>query len=301
MVCCPHNQLDSWAVHLDGAAALLEQASFSEALKNGNARPQLQYLYFRVFRYFSVQGNIPSDLLNWSPHNVSSAKPNEQPAVDLVDILIRFAKLHHTLHHDQGQDSRAAARSALSFDTELEEWEKNLPEQWAFILEESNNYQHTFNGKYLFCKEVWASRILNHYFWGRLVANEMILSHLGKLHSPSLSNLQQQRRALDTISCMATNICAGAASQMGAFGHGAPADSTQKLPPLNGVFMLLFPLAVAGGAAGAPDDVHEWVVQTLQEIGGKMGIQRALELIPKLKDSRQRKMGGYWQDKQQGM
>lgn len=78
---------------------------------------------------------------------------------------------------------------------------------------------------------------------------------------------------------MATYICMGAASQMSLFGSSIPTGKASRLPPLNGVFMLLLPLAVAGSAAGAPDQVHEWVVETLQRIWYSMGIQRALELI----------------------
>ncbi|KAJ6011851.1 hypothetical protein N7499_013179 [Penicillium canescens] len=55
------------------------------------------------------------------------------------------------------------------------------------------------------------------------------------------------------------------------------------VPPLNGIFMLLFPLSVAGGTAGVPDEVHEWVISTLERIGRTMGIQRAIEMIPQLK------------------
>ena len=89
---------------------------------------------------------------------------------------------------------------------------------------------------------------------------------------------------------MSVNICAGAASQMGVvLGNGYPCSGGLKLPPLNGVFMLLFPLTIAGSAAGAPDDVHEWVVETLSKIGGTMGIRRALELIPKIRESREKK------------
>lgn len=289
MVCCPSSELDAWVVHLDGMAALLKQASFSDALKF-DARPQLQYICLCVVRYFLVQKDLPSIILNWNPGKISTSLSGEKPAVDLVDILVRFTKLHYTLHHDPDMSSEAAASSVLAFDTELDQWEKNLPDEWAFTISESKDHQHTFHGKYIVYNEVWASRILNHYFWGRIIVNEIILNRLSRYPSPTRRTLQQRQRALDTISRLSVNICAGAASQMGVFGNGAPDTGSQRLPPLNGVFMLLFPLTMAGGSAGAPEEVHEWVVETLQKIGRTLGIQRALQLIPKLKETRERKM-----------
>ncbi|KAJ5974490.1 hypothetical protein N7481_011700 [Penicillium waksmanii] len=288
MVCCPSRQVDSWVVHLDGMAALLKQASFSKAL-NADTRPQLQYLYISIVRYFMVQGDLPSVLINWSPDRISTITPDEEPAVELVDILIRFAKLHYTSRNDPDLNHGPIASFAASFDSELDEWEKNLPDKWAFTLVESKDHHHTFNGKYLIYNDVWASRILNNYFWGRLVVNEIILKHLASHPSPTRKTLQQQQRALETSSRLSINVCAGAASHMGAFGNMTPATGDARLPPLNGAFMLLFPLTMAGGAAGAPDEAYEWVIQTLQRIGETMGIQRALQLIPTLKEIREKR------------
>lgn len=290
MVCCAPNEIDSWTIHLDGVAALVKQAGFSEALRNTNSRPHLQYYFISLIRYFLVQGAMPSELLDWSPEHIPGAKPNQAPTIRLVDILIRFMKLHSSIRESPEPDARIAVTSALLCEAELEAWEQQLPEKWNFSLKESNAVQHTFNGTYMVYNDVWASRDLNHYFWARLMVNEMIVRHLSRIEMPSLEDLQQRQKALDTTLLMATYICAGAASQMGAFGCGLPARGPTQLPPLNGVFMLMFPLAVAGGAAGAGDEVHEWVLETLQKIGRTMGIRRALEMIPTLKQVRERKM-----------
>ncbi|KAJ5599167.1 hypothetical protein N7450_000234 [Penicillium hetheringtonii] len=298
MVCCPSSQLDSWVVHLDGMAALLKQDSFSEVLYI-ESRARLQYLFLCVIRQFLAPGKLPLDLLNWAPENLSSVDPDERPAVDLVDILIRFTRLHHTIRCDPNQDTETTTRLIFEFDRELDKWEKNLPNNWAFTIGESQDIQHGFDGKYIIYEEVWPSRILNHYFWGRILVNEIIMGYLATNTIPTLRTLQQRQRALDTISRISVNICAGAASQMGVvLGNGYPCSGCLKLPPLNGVFMLLFPLTIAGNAAGAPDNVHEWVVETLSTIGGTMGIRRAMELIPKIKVSRENKRRLYSQANQ---
>ncbi|KAE8137412.1 hypothetical protein BDV38DRAFT_282958 [Aspergillus pseudotamarii] len=290
MVCCAPNEIDSWTVHLDGVAALVKQASFSDALRNTNPRPQLQYYFISIIRYFLVQGVMPSELVDWSPDQVPGTQPDQISTVRLVDILIRFMKLHSSIREHPDPDPRITASSALLCDAELEAWESQLPKKWKFTLKKSNDFQHTFNGTYMVYNDVWASRDLNHYFWARLMVNEMIVHHITRLDPPTVDNIYQRQRALETISLMATYICAGAATQMGAFGCGLPSAGLKQLPPLNGVFMLMFPLAVAGGAAGAGDEVPEWVHDTLRKIGRTMGIRRALEMIPTLKQVRERKM-----------
>lgn len=96
----------------------------------------------------------------------------------------------------------------------------------------------------------------------------------------------QRQQALDTISYAAIGICAGAASHEALSQRGAFVEYPSHVPPLNGIFMLLFPLSVAGGTAGVPDEVHEWVINTLDRIGRIMGIQRAIKMIPQLMENR---------------
>ncbi|KAF3393866.1 Histone acetyltransferase type B catalytic subunit, partial [Penicillium rolfsii] len=286
MVCCAPNEIDSWTVHLDGVAALVKQAGLSDVLRNTDPRPHLQYYFILIIRYFLVQGVIPSELHDWSPEHIPGTQPDQFPTVCLVGILIRFMKLHSAIRNHPNPDPRTAANSALLCDAELEVWESQLPKKWRFSLKKCNDSHHSFNGTYMIYNDVWVSRDLNHYFWARLMVNEMIVRHISRLEMPTLDDIDQRQRALDIISLMATYICAGAASQMGAFGDGLPFTRPTQLPPLNGAFMLMFPLAVAGGAAGAGDHVHEWVLQTLQKMGRTMGIRRALELIPTLKEVR---------------
>ena len=283
MVSCTPKGIDSWTIHVDGVAALLKQVTGAPALQNSESRPHLQFYFVSIIKYFLTQGNIPPELLGWRPGLIPKATSDEQPAIELMDVLIRFVKLHYTIRHGDIINPAATICSLISFDNELEVWERGLSDTWTFVVEKSTDLRNTFHGKYLVYNDVWASRGLNHYHWARLMTNEMVLQYLPRYGSPTLLDRKRRQQSLDTISRMATNICAGAASQMDIFGRGVPAQSNARLPPLNGVFMLLFPLEVAGSAAGAPAEVHPWVVETLERIGKTMGIQRALELIPKVK------------------
>lgn len=289
MICCTSDQFDTWTVHLDGVLALLQQASFGKALRGIDPRAQIQFYLISIARYFMAPGTISMAILSWSPDVILSSEIDLLPAVQLIDILFRFMKFHYSVHFDSDKNPENVIQSALRLDEEMEKWEKGLPEKWMFIVKQSGDLQHTFNGKYLVYNDVWASRDLNYYHWARLMLNEMVLVHLARAKYPTLGHLKQRQRALEMVSRMATGVCAGAASQMGVFGRGVPAKARARLPPLNGVFMLLFPLTIAGSTAGAPDEVQIWVIKTLEKIGGTMGIQRALQLIPKVEQDRARK------------
>ncbi|KAG0160686.1 hypothetical protein PDIDSM_8216 [Penicillium digitatum] len=282
MVSCTPSQLNSWIVHLDGAAALLKQSIFQSSLTKLDPRAHLQFYLVAIVKYFSKKVVSP-DLLSWSLDLIPSAPPEIFPGVDLVDILVRFTKFDAYVHHHK-PDARAVVDSALLFEDELHEWETHLPRDWSFIVKESNTCEYTFNGRYHIYKDLWISRIFNHYRWARLLVNETIVCQISKMARPTANDVIQRQQSLDTISVMATDICAGAASQEAISAQGV-AEDPSHIPLLNGTFMLLFPLGVAGGTAGIPDEVHDWVVGTLERIGCTMGIRRAFEMIPQLKKS----------------
>ncbi|KAJ5525679.1 hypothetical protein N7494_012329 [Penicillium frequentans] len=288
MVCCTSTQLDSWTVHLDGAAALLRQATFGKAIKARDPRAQLQFFYFSMVKYIHAQKPLPIEFSLFNIKTIQSSNPDDFPSIGLVDTLMRFMRFHHT-RSDPSFDPEIGVRTAIAFDEELEEWERSLPHTWEFFIKTSTETHNTFNGKYMTYNDLWASRDLNYYFWGRLIVNETILNNIAKLARMGLLkvyHLQQRQRALDMAEHMATCICAGAATLVGGMGNGMPLEGKTHVPPLNGVFMLLFPLTIAGGSAAAPDEVHEWVKRKLQTIGSKMGIQRAIELIPRIQTMR---------------
>jgi hypothetical protein len=89
MVSCAPNQLDSWTVDIDGAAALLKLSTLRTFLATLNHRARLQFYFVSIVKYFSNKSN-PPDSLNWSLGVMASAPPELSPAVNLVDTLTRL-------------------------------------------------------------------------------------------------------------------------------------------------------------------------------------------------------------------
>jgi hypothetical protein len=113
-----------------------------------------------------------------------SAPPEIWPDVDLIDILVRLAKFDAYLHH-KNPDARAVVDSALFFEDELHKWETQLPTDWSFTVKESNTCEHTFRGQYHVYRDMWVSRVFNHYRWARLLVNETIVSQVSKMARPT--------------------------------------------------------------------------------------------------------------------
>jgi hypothetical protein len=73
---------------------------------------------------------------------------------------------------------------------------------------------------------------------------------------------------------MAVKICVAPASQplfpdyMSLDGRDYTSfNRNGAMPPLSGVFMFMYPLAVAATATGVSDDLREWMLRTLDHIG----------------------------------
>jgi len=61
-----------------------------------------------------------------------------------------------------------------------------------------------------------------------------------------------------------------------------------RVPPMTGCFLLLFPLSVADSALGVPKGVHSCVIRMLENFGNTLGIQQALTMIRLTKAQRAR-------------
>lgn len=293
MTCC-NSGVDAWTMHIDGASALMKSVAFSKAFRFSQSRPSLQFFYISIVKYFLDEGPPTPELLAYTTKSIPSPSPEDLPAIRLVDILVRFIKLHLSLRNDLKCDPETAMHLIQAFDSELEDWERDLPDNWAFVLQDTPDLKNSYMGKRMDYNLSWAAADINHYFWTRLKANELILQYGSRMESPSPWSERQQRRAFETANRMITMSCAGLSTQMYSWVDGNAVQQREQpnwSPPLKGVFMLLFPMGVVGSSAFASEETHQWIVSKLEYIGLSMGIRRALELIPKVKRIRAWKQG----------
>jgi hypothetical protein len=274
-----------WKVHVEGALAFIRQKRKPSMPERPKDMPELQSYLFVIMKYFSSGGEIPGELLAWTP--AKGATPLLDSASSLIDILIRFVRLSDYWRHAR-TDVEEIVHAALLLDKELEDWEANLDgDEWSVVTKESKHLSGLYQGKYHMYSNTWAHRILNHYRWSRILVNDILYLHILKLATPTDVQIMQQQTALATMSRLAADICFSVPSQTNLLRQevGEEADTT----PVNGVFILVLPLMIAGSACGVPDELHEWVVMMLGVIGSYIGIRFASESIPGLKKMREAK------------
>jgi hypothetical protein len=173
-------------------------------------------------------------------------------------------------------------QSALICELELEQWEQHLPEIWRPEIIFSTKPEVSRHHRAY--RDAWSRRIWSHYHWSRILVNELLLAYLAKLKLHTLKHELQRVKSLQMISQIASDICTSVPAQ---FIHGSiEFAAAEPLPRMTGVFLLLFPLAVAG-APGVPDDLHLWVIKVLGQIGHTMGVRQTLALIASTKMRRE--------------
>jgi hypothetical protein len=254
----------------------------------------LQSYAFFTLKYFTTGGEIPREILEWSAPDYTS--PILNTAAALISILVRFARFNAALKDAAfNVDPEEAVRQVLIIDTELNDWQASLSsDYWSYVTRKSSELSGVYQGKYHVYQNVWASRTLNHYRWSRIRVNELLYLYISKLANPTASQLTQQQTSLSTISHMATEICISVPNHSRLLGDGFSSLTNREadIPPLNGVFVLLFPLVIAGSAIGVPDELHDWVVKILGMIGSTMGIGHAAESITVVRKIREAKKRG---------
>ncbi|PYI03561.1 hypothetical protein BO78DRAFT_471888 [Aspergillus sclerotiicarbonarius CBS 121057] len=276
---CDASSITSWAVHADGAAAVLQRFSARERLQV-DYRAQLQYYFSMFVKYFFMGGSPPVECGTWSPCNVTTPPAEDQPAVTLVGILMKLAQIYSTLLDGVTMSVEKVARTALAIEAELAAWETTLPDKWSYELKHSKNMPYTFNGLYHIYRDAWASRVMNNYRYARLLVNDIILTYTTDPNTTA--NLVIRKQALATVTQMATEICIASSSQVFREIYHPEGNGIPPPPAINGVFMVLFLLTVAAWGTGVPDVIFEWVADTLRTIGYTKGIRHALYLVPKL-------------------
>lgn len=248
--------------------------------------PELQSYLFVIMKYFSSEGKIPREIYAWTP--AKCASPLLNSASSLVDILVRFVRISDDWRNATYTDPQEVVRTALLLDQELDDWEASLDgDEWIFVTKESRDYSGCYQGKYHIYPNTWAHRTLNHYRWSRILVNEILYLNILKLTALTDALVIQQQRALDTICRLAADVCFSVPSQTSLLRQDASEDI--DAPAINGVFVLVLPLMIAGGACGIPDELHDWVIMMLGVLGSYMGIRFAAESIPGLQKMRKAK------------
>ncbi|EPE24885.1 hypothetical protein GLAREA_11466 [Glarea lozoyensis ATCC 20868] len=258
----------SWSVHVQGATAILmRMAANDQAML---PRTQLYWIFFVLVKCLVAEESSPPGIEIWSQQIQTRMRSDDIPAAPLAYITSRFTDLYASVKSGRLVDSELIIQQATALEIELDSWEQNLPISWYFTDKTPENTSHAFQNTSHTYHNFWVARMLSNYRWTRILVNNLLLFHLSHSH-PS------RPTALSTISRLSTDICHSVAS----FLEPCIIEEGQRspYPVLSGCVFIIFPLAVAGCGIGVGEEMHEWVVGTLEMLGGRLGIVSALRLV----------------------
>ncbi|KAL4808811.1 hypothetical protein BDV18DRAFT_157748 [Aspergillus unguis] len=278
--------MKGWATHLSGVAALMKRLAPARG-PEFDTEALLWYFSAVALLYLQAGGPFPAQLNSWPTQRAACVTTDEsRTPFDLMDIIIGFVRFCADFWKYEG-DTEKVLHEALALEIELQSWVKSLQERWSFTVKETETADTagTFYGRYHIYHDSWAARTLNHYQMCRLLANEIIVAHISDLSEPSGFWLEQSQRSLKVISQMATEICAGIATQ-GFFAD--PADSSQSGTPrqqMKGVFAIQYPMTLAASATGVSDELRSWAIEKLQTMWNRTGIRHALDSVSRIENA----------------
>ncbi|KAJ0416576.1 hypothetical protein BJY00DRAFT_230125 [Aspergillus carlsbadensis] len=258
--------------HIAGVHMIMKQFPSPQA-KQFNIQGELWFYFSVVLNYLQIGGSVPRELEGWSLQQIASPTDTIWAGFELMDIFVKFVHLCASLPHDQAVSAEEGVlRQAVNLEIELRTWRDRVPKEWSVTIKEAADIPGTFFGQSHLYQNAWAPRVLNHYYLGRLLVNELILVYIAKLEAPGPEWTEQKEQSLRVISQLATDICAGIASQ--------GSDDNRSL--LRGFFMTIYPLMIAASATGVSDALRSWVIGKLEIIGNRLGVRQALAAIPRI-------------------
>lgn len=237
--------------------------------------------------------NLPAKFFDWIRDGESSGflPKDEQPAVDLIHILARFVQIHVKTRAaafiDGHKATAAVMRRLIDLDTALDGWEVMQEGKWRYEVhtDESLPPEGVYRQTYHRYSDVWTSRLWNHYRWGRILTNQMLLDMVGKypMTAASVVSPDQQDVHYDTIRRLAVDTLISVPTH-----YKHPKLTWEHLDVCQthggagagavGIPHLMFHLQVAACAPGVSYDIWKWAVDLMETAWADLGMLHAKSL-----------------------
>ncbi|KAH6678342.1 hypothetical protein B0J14DRAFT_559481 [Halenospora varia] len=282
------SEVGGWGVHLEGAAALLKMISArKQSTEIPGLRMQIQFCFSVFLKCLTNNESVAPSIMQWAEQARSLLPVRDRAAADLAVIVGQFVNLHAAFHDIGFAASEDMVKKTAAIEAELEDWKNQLPDFWRYhSTEPEEGVNFVYDDQFHIHSDQWSARVWNNYRWSRIYVNELLLVHMARVGSSSHDDEARRQKSLATISAMATDICTSVSTQL--CQHKAYFSQYTVGPPISGLFMLLFPLAVAGSAIGVSDELHQFVIRVLGAIGNTMGVKQAVRMIGAIKQQRAR-------------
>lgn len=232
-----------------------------------------------------LQEPIPYALEKWS-HWAECMQPHdESPGNRFSEINEKLAAVRAELKRDGICSPQIVTARLLSIDVALLNWERTLPESWAYESYRATNFAgslpSTWTLPYDVYPDLWVASMWNNYRSVRLLIHEAIIKATLRYGST------EEKRALQysgrVLVDMTNDICRSVPyhlEQKQTIRQESSSDSTEcmELVATPGGYLLMWPLFLSGMLRTTPRDQRSWTKSKLWQIGTCMGLRLALSM-----------------------
>ncbi|KAK0117769.1 hypothetical protein ONS95_012094 [Cadophora gregata] len=160
--------------------------------------------------------------------------PIDAHSTVLADIMIRCVNFISTIKSASLVDSMSTYLEAVEFDTELREWDAQLPEGWRHkTVPTANTSEFIYEGHIHLFEDIWRARMYTDY----CMLSQVLLEHQANLAMFATDETVQQEEILRIISELAHDICASISCQLTRTDDME--NGRRQIPPMSSVFLLL--------------------------------------------------------------
>jgi hypothetical protein len=243
----------------------------------------------------------PTAYFDWMKLTGAGVAPDDRPSTDLLPILASLLQVlavkRGTVFVDGAPRTSKMLQEILKLDAKMAAWEEGCSGQWAYTTVEETKLppEATFNGRYHTYANMWITRVWNHYRWGRILLNELILGLLEEYPMSSVAMLggnstkalaatkQLEQRCLETIRRIAEDTLISVPSH---WPH--PSLTPDQMIKVDGQTI------TGAGAVGIPTMLHhimtatrapcvphayiKWGIMTVDAIWGTLGMSMARDV-----------------------
>jgi hypothetical protein len=298
---CHQMSLKDWAKHVNGAAAVVKLRGPDQIKTNSGRRMLMQVAAHLLVSCIARGVALPEHIIEYLTA-IFNLVQTPDPAFVVQVTIMNYSSLLASIRNNTLTDKETIISQALELDANLLKISTDRPPGWEYTeVFTSEPTKFVFNGCYHIYRDHWMAYMWNALRTTRILLHELIRETLllGFCSKPPTFNTTEHTAqfqiSTDTMYAMQSDILCTVPQHIGQFPTGKTAFESLddelvhpvRTPPftyppgqgpittMSGGSMLLWPLCIAALLDIASEEVREFVISNLNNVGRTMGIMRA--------------------------
>lgn len=301
----PHYE-GAWAAHLQGALTLVKMRGDQQYDDPIALRMLVRLTTNEIISCVVSHRPVPEEIVALRANIEANVSSLANPKTRESDLMIEFARLRHDIEDGYLPDEEVIA-SLKNLDCRFLALSMDVQPTWQFkTIQVEEKSSHHFESYHHIYPAEQIGQMWNVLRLTRILINELILSRYSKVEEVGIHDSSFYQPAIDTITSMASDICATVPQYIGdisaggfhkltaipvmapnlppgtakrkeralPFKHTTSPSPTHHLP----CYRLIFPLYVAAQSSGAPPSLRPWAIEQLRFMADYHAIENAVRV-----------------------